>query len=108
MVQPPAVVVIFFSIRSYSEDDGYEEMSEKMLSLAEKTEGYLGIHSVRDSVTGQGITVSYWSDDASARSFKRLATHVEAQHNGRKKWYSRYEVMVATLERSYEFTSQTL
>ena len=108
MIQPPAVAVIFFSIRRCAEDDGYVEMSEKMLALAEKAEGYLGIHSVRDPVTGQGITVSYWSDEASASSFKQLATHVEAQLNGRKSWYSRYEVMVATLERLYEFTNQAL
>ena len=50
----PYYAVIF---SSYLSDDieGYEAMSEKMLELVKKQEGYLGHESARDGI---GITVS--------------------------------------------------
>jgi len=53
---------------------------------------------VRDGV---GITVSYWRDEESARAWKRVAEHVEAQRRGRAQWYVAYRVRVAEVVREY-------
>lgn len=103
---PGVVAVIFTSLRTSAElrtsaDTGYAEMAERMGDLAERQTGYLGIDSVRDPVSGRGITVSYWVDDASAREWKAVVEHLEAQRRGRDEWYAEYEVIVAEVTRAY-------
>jgi heme-degrading monooxygenase HmoA len=94
------VAVIFISTRTAEDDTGYADAAARMEHLAAAQPGYLGIDSVRDAA-GQGITVSYWSDDASARAWKQVAEHLEAQHLGREVWYSQYRVIVADVIREY-------
>ena len=63
---PPYYAVIFTSILR-EEDNGYVKMAEKMLALAAKQPGFLGVDSARQEV---GITVSYWSDLKSIKAWK--------------------------------------
>ena len=94
------VAVIFINTRTAEDEAGYSAMAEEMEQLAARQPGYLGIDSVRDA-SGEGITVSHWTDDASARAWKRVAEHVEAQRLGRSTWYSQYRVIVAEVTREY-------
>lgn len=95
-----AVAVIFTSQRS-GDDEGYAAMAERMMTLVEAQDGYLGATSVRDPATGVGITVSYWRDEAAARQWKQVAEHRVAQSEGRRRWYARYRVEVCTVQRQY-------
>lgn len=61
--QPPYYAVIFTSIRT----EGENEMSNKMLDLAAKQIGFLGIESARAEI---GITVSYWTDLEAIKKWK--------------------------------------
>jgi heme-degrading monooxygenase HmoA len=97
---PGAVAVIFHSVRR-ADPDGYAAMADAMEELAAQQPGYLGVRSARDMHTGEGITVSYWRDDASARAWKAVAEHLEAQRRGRDEWYSEYDVVVAEVIRAY-------
>ena len=97
---PGAVAVIFHSVRR-ADADGYAAMSDAMEELATQQPGYLDVRSARDAHTGEGITVSYWRDDASARAWKAVAEHLEAQRRGRDEWYSEYVVVVAEVIRAY-------
>ena len=45
--------------------------------------------------------MSYWRDDASARAWKAVAEHLEAQRRGRDEWYAEYDVVVAEVIRAY-------
>ena len=56
--QPPYYAVIFTSVRTEG-DNGYAEMADRMVELAEQQPGFLGVESARNDV---GITVSYWAD----------------------------------------------
>lgn len=94
---PPYYAVIFSSIRA-GEADGYEEMSALMMELASRQPGFLGVETAR---SGIGITVSYWTDLASIRAWKRDAEHMEAQQKGRTTWYERYSVRIARVEHAY-------
>ena len=98
---PGAVAVIFHSVRRADTDgaSGYAEMSEAMDALVAQQPGYLGARSVREGQ--EGITVSYWRDDASARAWKAVAEHVVAQRRGREEWYAEYDVIVAEVIRAY-------
>ena len=77
--EPPYYAVVFSSLRATG-DDGYAAVSERMLELAAEQPGYLGVESARD---GLGITVSYWRDLESIRSWKAVAEHRLAQEAGR-------------------------
>jgi heme-degrading monooxygenase HmoA len=104
MIEPPYYAVIFTSQRT-PVDEGYEAMSGKMMELAARQPGFLGVESARDA-TGQGITVSYWSNLEAIANWRNDVEHRVAQSTGRKKWYSHYETRIARVERSYRFPSE--
>lgn len=96
---PPYFAVIFSNIRTET-DEGYGQTAEHMVELAEKIPGYLGHESVRD---GLGITISYWKDLESIKFWKQQQDHLEAQKNGRDKWYKAYKTRICLVERDYGF-----
>ncbi|WP_029913250.1 antibiotic biosynthesis monooxygenase family protein [Pelobacter seleniigenes] len=95
--QPPYYAVIFSSQRT-ADDNGYADMATRMLELAAKQPGFLGVESARD---GLGITVSYWESLDAISAWKQNAKHQLAQRRGRDKWYSAFRVRVAKVERDY-------
>jgi heme-degrading monooxygenase HmoA len=97
--QNPYYAVIFTSRRS-QEDSGYEAMAAAMFELASQQPGYLGAESAR-SPSGFGITVSYFNDPESIRAWKQNVRHLVAQRMGKERWYARYTVRVAKIERAY-------
>ena len=97
--EPPYYAVIFASNRTDG-DRGYGAMSDRMMELAAKQPGYLGVESARGP-DGLGLTVSYWRDEASILAWKRDTEHQKAQRGGRAAWYDRYEVRIAKVERAY-------
>jgi heme-degrading monooxygenase HmoA len=94
---PPYYAVIFSSLRTAG-DNGYGAMAGRMLDLAAKQAGFLGVEGARE---GLGITVSYWSSLDAIRKWKQNAEHLEAQRLGREGWYSAFKVRVARVERDY-------
>lgn len=96
---PPYYAVIFTSIRTEG-DNGYAEMATKMVKLASKQPGFLGVESAREDV---GITVSYWADLESIKNWKANIEHQEAQKLGYEKWYSSCKTRISKVERDYGF-----
>lgn len=97
--QPPYFAVIFTSIKT-PRDEGYNEMAEKMIALAAKQEGFLGVEAARNEI---GITVSYWKDEASIKKWKEISEHKIAQEKGKATWYEFFKTRIAKVERDYEF-----
>jgi Uncharacterized enzyme involved in biosynthesis of extracellular polysaccharides len=97
--QPPYYAVIFTSVRTEG-DNGYAEMADRMVELAEQQPGFLGVESARNDV---GITVSYWADLDSIKNWKMNVKHLEAQQLGHEKWYSSFKTRIAKVERDYGF-----
>ncbi len=97
---PPYFAVIFTSKRS-DVDNGYKEISNRMLELASKEDGFLGVESVREEY---GITVSYWKDLESINNWKNDLEHKAAQARGRKEWYLEFKVRITKVERDHQFT----
>jgi len=95
--QPPYYAVIFSSLRTEG-DNGYGDMSVRMVELASKQDGFLGIESARNEI---GITVSYWRDLASIKKWKNNTDHAVAREKGRQDWYSHFKVRIAKIERDY-------
>lgn len=100
--EPPYYAVIFTSLRT-PVDERYAETAEQMVELAARQPGYLGMDTARDPVSGVGITVSYWRDEAAIAAWKRDGEHLLAQRQGREKWYETFVTHVTRVERSYAF-----
>jgi heme-degrading monooxygenase HmoA len=95
--QPPYYAVIFSSVKN---DDGtdYAEMAEKMVKLAKQQPGFLGMESARNEL---GITISYWKDLESIKTWKQHTDHRLAQKLGKEKWYAAYKTRICRVERDY-------
>jgi heme-degrading monooxygenase HmoA len=101
---PPYYAVIFTSTRT-SVDEGYGDMSTKMVELAAQQPGFLGVESARGD-DGLGITVSYWESEEAIANWRRNAEHRMAQSHGRDKWYAHFVTRVAKVERVREFVRE--
>ena len=97
--KPPYYAVIFTSLRT-EEDNGYVAMSDKMVALASKQKGFLGVEYAREEL---GITVSYWDSLEAIRNWKMHAEHAEARNKGRAIWYKDFKVRICKVEKDYDF-----
>lgn len=100
--EPPYYAVIFTSVRTSADVEGYSQTADEMVALASSQPGFLGIESVRDA-EGVGITVAYFASEEAIRAWRENADHRTAQRHGRERWYRAYEVRVARVERAYGF-----
>ena len=98
--KPPYYAVIFTSIRTENDTEGYGKTANRMVELALQMPGCLGAESAREEV---GITVSYWQDLESIKNWKYQMEHVEARDKGREIWYAKYKLRIALVERDYGF-----
>ncbi len=98
-MKTPYYAVIFTSTRTEIEE-GYSEMASKMEDLARQQEGFFGVESARSDI---GITVSYWKNIESITKWKQNLDHLDAQKKGVSKWYEKYTVRIALVEREYSF-----
>ena len=97
------VAVIFVSRRTAEHGADYARVAARMDELARRQPGFIDIVSVRDPGTGEGISVSYFADEASALSWKAHPEHLEAQRRGIAEFYEAYDVTVAQVVRAYTF-----
>lgn len=96
---PPYYAVIFTSELS-DDTAGYEAMAARMVELAARQPGFLGIETAREGV---GITVSYWRDLESIAAWRANVEHLQAQRLGKEQWYRRYRLRIARVERDWQF-----
>ena len=97
--KPPYYAVIFTSVRTPG-DQGYSAMSEEMVSSVQDQPGFLGFETARNDI---GITVSYWKDLESIRTWKAHERHTVARNTGREKWYEKFRVRICLVEREYSW-----
>jgi heme-degrading monooxygenase HmoA len=97
--KPPYYAVIFTSLRQEG-DAGYGDMAIKMENLARQQPGFLGLEAAREEL---GLTISYWESLAAIRNWKQQVDHLEAQRQGRQKWYRAYKIRICLVERDYGF-----
>ena len=93
--------VVFTSRRTTTHAEDYAAMAARMDELVRQQPGFIDSISTRDPQTRIGITVAYFMDDESARSWKQHAEHLVAQQRGARDFYEWYAVTVATVTRAY-------
>ena len=99
--------VIFTAQRSLSGDDIYDITADRMVLLARRQPGFLGVESVRGD-DGIGITVSYWVDRDAIANWRQQAEHLAAQALGRQEFYDWYRVRVAEVVAERTFIASNI
>ena len=99
--------VIFTAQRSLSGDDIYDITADRMVLLARRQPGFLGVESVRGD-DGIGITVSYWVDRNAIANWRQHAEHLAAQALGRQEFYDWYRVRVAEVVAERAFIASNI
>jgi len=99
--------VIFTAQRSLSGDDIYDITADRMVLLARRQPGFLGVESVRGD-DGIGITVSYWVDRDAIANWRQQADHLAAQALGRQEFYDWYRVRVAEVVAERAFIASNI
>ena len=100
--RPPYFAVIFTSVRTPDDADGYGLMAERMVELASAQPGFLGVESARGA-DGLGITVSYWDSLEAVRRWGEHVEHRLVQQLGRARWYEAFRLRVCRVERDRLF-----
>ena len=100
--ETPYYAVIFTSLRTEQDDEGYGATAERMVELASQQPRFLGVESARGN-DGVGITVSYWESLEAIRLWREDAEHRLAQAGGRSTWYRQYRLRVCRVEWDAQF-----
>jgi heme-degrading monooxygenase HmoA len=100
--KPPYYAVIFTSQRTPGDDEGYAAMADRMLELAVRQPGFLGIESTRNA-DGQGITVSYWHSMEAIREWGKHVEHRVAQATGKARWYEQFRLRICRVDHERHF-----
>jgi heme-degrading monooxygenase HmoA len=99
--------VIFTAQRSLSGDDIYDITADRMVLLARRQPGFLGVESVRGD-DGIGITVSYWVDCDAIANWRHQSEHLAAQALGRQEFYDWYRVRIAEVVAERTFIASNI
>jgi heme-degrading monooxygenase HmoA len=87
--------VIFISERS-DNLDGYQEMDELTIQLANKIPGYLGYESIKSA--NKGIFISYWESMEAINQWRNHSIHQQAKIMGKNVWYHHYLSQICKVE----------
>ena len=91
---------VIFSSTKNDTLDGYAEMDELTMKLAQEQDGFLSYESVtKDNTT---IFISYWKDKAAIDAWRKNAVHQVAKSQATT-WYKRYLSQICLVESSYLF-----
>lgn len=93
-------IIVVFRARAHAMDDSYLPMALRMRDKALAEYGCTEF-VFANTPDGEEIALSYWPDEASITRWKRDVEHIAAQQLGRERWYSSYQVEVASIHRAY-------
>ncbi|MBN8693270.1 MAG: DUF4188 domain-containing protein [Bacteroidetes bacterium] len=89
--------VIFSSTKS-DNLEGYKEMDDETMRLAQEQNGYLGYESVSNGNTG--IFISYWESMEAINVWRQNSTHLMAKAKANQ-WSKRYLSQICKVEHSH-------
>jgi heme-degrading monooxygenase HmoA len=98
-MKTPYYAVIFTSVQT-QDTEGYAEMAQLMEDLAKQQPGYLGLEHASEELA---ITISYWESLEAIANWKANLDHLDAQKQGKERWYEWYKTRICLVEREYDF-----
>jgi heme-degrading monooxygenase HmoA len=97
--------IIEFGVKAGRDADRKRLLAELLLEV-ERLPGFLSKQTFEDvDNPGRRITISYWQDADSLRSWMRNAAHIKAISLGKREILSHYNIKVAVIERETDWTA---
>lgn len=93
--------VIFESVRSGLDDDGYAQMAAHMNNIAHEQDGFCGIETYRNGK--RGVTISWWRDREAITAWGRHPGHRKAKELGRTRWYDSFHLEIVRIDENRTF-----
>lgn len=78
----------------------YTALSDRMMQLARRQEGFIGREAARDAALG--ISVSYWRSEAAIKAWRHDVRHMATKDIGRREIYRTCRIRVCRVEHDYE------
>ncbi len=98
-----AMLVILFRSRLTAEaGEDYQSLGAEMEALIRENPGYLA-HKYYLAEDGERLTLVWFRDADSLKSWRELPPHADAQRRGRQRWYDWYTMEVAEIVRTSKF-----
>lgn len=98
------IIVLFSSRLTAAAGQDYEAMAAEALETARGMPGFVDYKSYR-AEDGEKLSVVWWQDEETMAAWRNHPRHRVAQHLGREKWYSEYQIEVAEVRREGAFTA---
>jgi len=96
------VVIVFRSRLTPEAGEDYQALDAELEHRVSTQPGYV-THKSYQATDGERLTLVWFQDQESLRSWKMLPRHLEAQRQGRERWYEFYEMDVAEVVRTSSF-----
>lgn len=90
---------VIFTAELKEPDESYYATANRMRDLAINKYGCLEFTSVTEG--SKEIAISYWNNEQQIKAWKQDLEHLEAQKNGKTKWYKTYKVQIVKILREY-------
>jgi len=97
------IVILFRSMLTPEAGTDYTETSDSLFARASEWPGFVALKSYTGE-DGERLTVVWWKDAATLRTWREDPTHADAQARGRERWYQWYEMDVAEIVRESRFS----
>lgn len=94
---PPFYAVILTVVPG-DDSEGYREMTNRLVTLAQTQAGFLGIESSQSSL---GIIVSYWDSLTAIESWTHNTFHQSAKEIGKSTWYRHFRTRICEVKLQY-------
>jgi heme-degrading monooxygenase HmoA len=96
---PPPYFAVIAPAELAEDVRGYPELAAKLVELAKRQPGFLGIES--GAQRGFALAVSYWASLEAIDAWRRDAQHLLAKQRGKSVWFRKYVTRIARVEQVY-------
>lgn len=96
------LVILFRSKLTATAGDDYGKMAQAMAAHARTFKGFVDMKAFKAD-DGERLTMVWWEDEETLRTWASDAKHRAAQNLGREKWYEYYKIEVAQIVRTNQF-----
>ncbi|MER6026310.1 antibiotic biosynthesis monooxygenase [Streptomyces sp. NPDC001851] len=103
--EPPYYAVVFTSVPTDTDPDGYQRTAEHLSRLVREVPGFLGEDAAR-TPGGLAVSVAYFRDLAGIERWRDHPAHLAAKRRGRERWFERYAIHVARVEHAHVFARE--
>ncbi|MGW0879013.1 antibiotic biosynthesis monooxygenase family protein [Streptomyces sp. NPDC002671] len=100
--EPPYYAVVFTSLRTENDPDGYQRTAAHLSGLVKDIPGFLG-EDFAHTPGGLAISVAYFRDLAGIEQWRRHPEHLAAKREGLRQWYEQYSIHIARVEHANAF-----